>query len=42
MQINDVPQEESQIASSNDILFVPYMCAKNLMDRSNPGDLLLI
>jgi hypothetical protein len=35
MPIYDVPSEESQIASSNDILFIPYGVAKSLMDRSN-------
>lgn len=34
MQVNDVPAEESQIASTNDILFVPFSLAKSLMGRS--------
>lgn len=32
--VNDVPREESQIASSNDILFIPYETAMKLMERS--------
>ena len=40
--INDVPREESQIASSNDILFIPYQAAMSLMERSEDGDLVLI
>lgn len=42
MPIYDVPSEESQIASSNDILFIPYGTAKLLMERCQDGDLILI
>ena len=42
MPIYDVPAEESQIASSNDILFIPYEMARQLMDRSEEDDLVLV
>ena len=35
MQILDVPVEEPQIASPDDIIFVPYETLKQLIDRSS-------
>jgi hypothetical protein len=35
MQILDVPVEEPQIASPDDIIFVTYETLKQLMDRSS-------
>ena len=42
MQILDVPVEEPQIASPDDILFVPYEVFKQLVDRSSEEEFELV
>ena len=42
MQILDVPVEEPQIASPDDILFVPYGIFKQLVDRSSEEEFELV